>query len=316
MILDVESNRLACLQLTQKALDIERKAVLEERRLSLENNPQQLLFEAMMQSVFKSHPYRQSILGLKKDIHAYRLSRLMKWRRSYYTASNITLVLTGPFAPAPVLDKIKRAFGVLKAHPPPSPPPLLKERCQKRERKTLLKKDIQSSEVHLAYRAPPEDSQESLALEVLSLILGGGESGRLCLKLVRSERLLPDISAAFLGLVDHSVFIVSYALPPGVSEEKVKSLVLKEIHNLQPIRKRELEKAWHVLWKEQVDLFKSGPHLASQTAYYEMQYGDYRKMEARLQDLKKLTPEFIHKTAERWLKRSRLSYVKMEPLAA
>ena len=312
-VLKVESDRLANLLLTKEVLEKERKAVQEERYLVLENSPQGLLFEALMSTIFTKHSYRWPILGYKEDIASYKLKDLKKWYKTYYSPNNIVLALSGSFSKKEAKKQIKKYFGPLKAQEIPEYS-FVKEPKQQRTRHSVVKKPVQSKEVRLAYIGPKEDSREALALEVVALVLGGGESSRLYKKMVREKKLLPDISSGVMGLVDYSVFLISYSLPTGVSESLVKSSVLKEIEalSLQPVTQQELEKVRNIFLNGQVSLLKRSAYRVSQLAYYEMQYRDYRKLYSKLEIVKNLSPDFINNSIERHLIPENLSYVKLE----
>ena len=261
LVLDVESDRVAHLLLNKEVLEKERKAVQEERYMSLENNPKGSLFASLMSLVFQKHPYKWPIIGYKKDIASYKLKDLQKWYRTYYSPGNIVLALSGPFSNKKVKKQIEKYFGPLKREKlPEHQVPLEPE--QKKSRHRILKKPVQTTEIHFAYTGPGEDSIDFLALEAISLILGGGESSRLYQKIVRQKKLLPDIWAVNMDFVDHSVFMISFSLPKGVSESHVKSLVLQEIQSLsgtRPITQKEIEKVRNILLNDQVQRLKKAP---------------------------------------------------------
>ena len=315
LVLDVESDRIANLLLTSEVLEKERKAVQEERYMSLENNPRGFLFESLMSLVFTKHSYKWHIIGYKEDIASYKLEELQNWYKTYYSPNNIVLVLSGPFSEKKAKKQIEKYFGPLSTQVLPSSP-REQEPEQTKARSLTLKKSVQTTEIRFAYRGPKEDSKEFLALEVISLILGGGESSRLYKKIVREKKLLPDISAGTMDFVDYSLLLVSFALPAsGVSESLIKSLVLEEIRDLstQPVTQKEMEKVRNILLNSQVENLKKSSYRAFQLAYYEIQYKDYRKLYTRLETVKNLSQDFIKAVAERYLGPEKLSYVKLEP---
>ena len=314
LVLDVESDRIARLLLNREVLEKERKAVQEERYMSLENNPKGFLFVSLMSLVFQKHPYKWPIIGYKEDIASYKLKDLQSWYRTYYSPGNIVLALSGPFSDKKVTKKIEKYFNPLKRedlpthriHPEPE---------QKKHRHQVLKKPVQTTEIRFAYAGPGENSKDFLALEAIALILGGGESSRLYQKTVRQKKLLSDIRAGAMDFVDHSVFTISFSLPKGASEDHVKSVVLQEIKNLsgaRAITQKEIEKVKNILLNDQVHRLKKSAYRAYQLAYYEMQYGDYRTLYNHLKAAEKLSEDMITHAANRYLKPNRLNYLKME----
>ena len=314
LVLDVESDRIAHLILNKEVLEKERKAVQEERYMSLENNPKGFLFVSLMSLIFKKHPYKWPIIGYKQDIASYKLQDLKKWYRTYYSPGNIVLALSGPFSNRKVKKQIEKYFGPLERQKLPEHKVIL-EPEQKKSRQKILKKSVQTTEIRLAYVGPGESSMDFVALEAISLILGGGESSRLYQNIVKQKKLLPDIWAGTMDFVDHSVFMISFALPKGVSENRVKALLLKEITGLsnnRPITQKEIQKVKNILLNDQVQRLKKSSYRAYQLAYYEMQYGDYKKLYSHLKAAEKLSPDLITHVANRYLDPKKLNYLKMK----
>lgn len=315
LVLDVEADRIANLLLTEEVLNKERKAVQEERYMSLENNPRGLLYESLMSLVFKKHSYQWPIIGYKEDIASYNLQQLKKWYKTHYSPNNIVLALSGPFKEKEAEKQIEKYFAPLKAQNQPVFS-AIEEPEQEKPRSFTLKKAVQTTEIRLAYRGPKENSKEFLALEAISLILGAGESGRLYKKIVREKKLLSGIFSGTMDFVDYGLFLISFTLPQGVKETLVKSLILKEIQNMasQPVTQKELEKVRNILLNSQVSGLKKNGSRAYKLAYYEIQYKDYKKLYEKLEAIQSLSPDFIKSVTQRYLDPKKLSYVKMEPL--
>ena len=315
LVLDAESDRIARLNLTQKTLDTERKAVQEERALSLENNPSGALYEAMMKLVFKKSPYRHPIIGEKEDIASYQLKDLQQWRERFYRPNNIVLALSGPFDEEEAARQIEKYFSPLTNSGGAPPKPLTEstpEPEQTEERRLFLKKEIQTQEIHFAFRGPGEGSKECLALEALSHILGGGESSRLFKKAVREKPLLPDIGAGMITFAKHSLFIVFFSLPKKVSENRIKSLVLKELQKTREkaVTNRELEKAKNILLLDQVNSLKTAAGRALETTHYEMLRGGFRKLFQKPKEIQSLTADSLAEAAAKYLLPSRFCCIK------
>ena len=315
LILDVESDRIANLLLTEEVLNKERKAVQEERYMSLENNPRGLLYEALMSLVFKKHSYKWPIIGYKEDIASYNLEDLKKWYKTHYSPNNIVLTLSGPFKEKEAEKEIEKYFGPLKSQSQPEFSDI-EEPEQEKARHLTLKKAVQTTEVRLAYRGPKENSKEFLALEAVALILGAGESGRLYKKIVRENKLLHGIFSGTMDFVDYSLFLIYFTLPLNAKEALVKSLVLKEIQNIadKSVTQKELGKVRNILLDSQINSLKQSGSRAYKLAYYEIQYKDYRKLYEKLEAVQNLSPDFIKSVTQKYLDPKRLSYVKMEPL--
>ena len=315
LVLDVESDRIANLLLTEEVLNKERKAVQEERYMSLENNPRGLLFESLMSLVFKNHSYKWPIIGYKEDIASYNLKQLKEWYKAHYSPNNIVLTLSGPLKEKETKKQIEKYFGPLKSQNQQAAS-VIEEPEQENPRSLTLKKEVQTTEVRMVYRGPKENSKEFLAMEAISLILGAGESGRLYKKIVREKRLVAGIFSYTMEFVDYSLFLISFTLPKSAKENLVKSLVLQEIQNIasQSVTQKELEKVRNILLNSQVNNLKQSGGRAYNLSYYEIQYRDYRKLFKRLEAVQSLSSDFIKDVTQKYLDANKLSYVKMEPI--
>ena len=315
LILDVESDRMDNLKFSQEDLDKERSAVQEERRLRLENQPLgQFFSETLLSVVFKKHSYRWPIIGHKKDIAAYTLKDLKSWYNSYYSPNNAVLVLSGRFKERNARQLIEKYFGPLKSKEIPKEV-FIKEPEQVQPRYFALKKEVQTSTVALAWRLPESGTKEFLALEILTDILGAGESSRFYKKMVRNKKLLQGVSCSLFNLLQGGIFLVSYTLPKISNEEVVKKEILEEIKKItvENITEEELQKSKNIYLNGVVNNLKHTSSRAYYLASYEMNFKDYKKMYESLNQLEEISLDFIREVAKKYLNFNKMSYLILKP---
>jgi zinc protease len=63
LVMKLESDRMAHLQLVDEVVLPERKVILEERRMRIDNNPAALLEEQTRTAIYLNHPYRIPTIG-------------------------------------------------------------------------------------------------------------------------------------------------------------------------------------------------------------------------------------------------------------
>ena len=80
--------------LRNEDFDMEKKVILEEIALYLDR-PGHVLYEAIMQDHFGSHPMAQSILGPKESIAALRRDQMKSYFDSHYGPGNMALAVAG-----------------------------------------------------------------------------------------------------------------------------------------------------------------------------------------------------------------------------
>src|SRR6185436_16902176 len=67
-VLDLESDRMASLDIRPKMLASEREVVKEERRVHVDNDINGILDEELGTLVWKAHPYRWPVIGWMGDV--------------------------------------------------------------------------------------------------------------------------------------------------------------------------------------------------------------------------------------------------------
>ena len=97
----------------------------------------------------------------------------------------------------------------------------------------------------LAFRIPPFNHQDQIALSALSEILSGGKSSPLVSEIVDKKRLATEVYAYNMDLMDDGLFILMGLANTGVSLEKLEKAFLLEIEKIKQgkLKASELEKA-------------------------------------------------------------------------
>ena len=192
----LEAERLAFLPsaLEQSKFDTEREVVKNERRQSVDNVPYGLVEETLLANVFpKGHPYSWSVIGSMKDLNAASLDDLKAFFAEFYHPANATLCLVGDFDPAAARRLIARYFGPLAAGVRPAK--VKAKEAAVKSRHLELADQVNLPRIHWAWETVADDHPDAPALDLLAIVLAGGETSRLYKSLVRDLRLAKDVSA-------------------------------------------------------------------------------------------------------------------------
>lgn len=97
----------------------------------------------------------------------------------------------------------------------------------------------------LAFRTPPFNHKDQIALSALGEILSGGKSSPLVSEIVDKKRLATEIYAYNMDLQDDGLFIFMGLANVGVSLEKLEKAILQEIEKVKlgKLNEAELQKA-------------------------------------------------------------------------
>ena len=245
VVIDLEADRMTNLKLTDEVFLPERSVIMEERRLRVDNNPSDALFEQLASTAYAAHTYQFPVIGWMSDIGQATVGDALQHYRTYYIPNNAFIVVVGDFDTTALIKQITDAFGDTPIGPPP-PAVRAVEPVQHGERRVELRREAQLPYVAMAYHVPNLNSPDAAALEVLGAILSGGESARLHRELVYRQRLAREAGASYdYTSIDPGLF-TAYAQPlPGQSEAAVEAALTRELERAaaEPPTAHELEKA-------------------------------------------------------------------------
>ncbi|MEI9901913.1 MAG: DUF3035 domain-containing protein [Hyphomicrobium sp.] len=96
LVMRMEADRMANLQIVEKELTPERQVVLEERRMRIDNVPSALLDEKARAELFgERRPYGMPTAGFVGDVEKLGVDDLMAFYRRFYAPNNAVLIMAG-----------------------------------------------------------------------------------------------------------------------------------------------------------------------------------------------------------------------------
>lgn len=305
----LESDRMANLLLNKEDFELEKKIVLEERRQRYEDDPENLIFEEVIGTAFKNHPYRRPVIGWTEEIESITLEDVKEHYRKFYCPDNAFIIVAGDIEEEEVLRKIREKFEKIPKCTSPKSSKLPLEPKQYGEKRVILKRQTHLPVLVMAYKVPAFPNIDSLSLELLSSILGGGKSSRLYRKLAVEKELVVDVATSNSPLSRDGFLFFVYAYIKDISKiEEVERVIRDEIDKLKRElpEERELEKA-----KNQVEasfLF-SQDSVFGHSLYlgrFEI-LGDWRLINEYRRSIISLTALDIQSTAKKYLTNENLT---------
>jgi zinc protease len=237
MLSDISVNSV----LDETELDLEKKVVLEEMRLS-EDSPQRHLSRQLYNVVFSGHPYGRSILGTPEIIQALTRDTLLSFYRRYYVPESFALVVVGPVDPAETLRAAERSLGRLPRSgfqrlPTPAPASLT-------PKKVDMPRPGALAYLGLGWLGPKLDHADTPAVDLLVSILGQSRSSRLPQSLRERLALVNSVGSDYAALEAGGVITVTAQLEPS-NLARAEAEVLKEVQRVreQGVTDAELRRA-------------------------------------------------------------------------
>ena len=176
-------------------MDQERQAVCEEINIS-EDNPFGKAYRTSLKTLFGPHPYGKNVLVTKENVTNVARDSVYAYYRRYYAPNNMTTVIVGDIDPVATLELVKKYFAAIPRGSTPedryiAPTP--------RTKVDLLEipKDVDQAYLMMMAIGPRAESPDQFALDLVSTMLGDGESSRLWKKLRTEEGLVYTVGFSF-----------------------------------------------------------------------------------------------------------------------
>lgn len=228
LMMQLESDRMVHLNLSEDNVATEKQVILEERNQRVDSDPSALMNEQMAAAQFLNHPYAIPVIGWRHEIEQLTRAQALAFYAAYYAPNNAILIVAGDVKPNDVRILAKKYYGPLvpsgqiKTRQRPVEPPQLAER-----RLTMSDPRVAQPYVSRSYLAPERnagDQKQAAALTILAEVLGGsGTTSVLTRALSFDSKVAVYASASYGGTsVDPDTFNLVVVPSAGVSLQQAE----------------------------------------------------------------------------------------------
>ena len=311
----MEAERLRHPVINQIGVDTQREVVKEEKRLRMDNQPYGGLFNAILTTLFKKHPYKGTVIGSMEDLNSAKLEEFNAFFKKYYIPNNATLVVAGDIKPEQTKKWINEYFGSIPKGTPitrnfPKETPITQE-----FEETIYDANIQIPAYIFAYRTPAGNERDAYILSMLGSYLSKGKSSVLYKKLVDNEKKALAVEAFNLGLVDHSIFAF-FAIPMGnTSKDILKKDIDAEIKKLQTdlISEEDYQKLQNQVENDFVNANSSVEGIANTLADSYLLKGNTNLINEEINIYRSITREDLRNAARKYLNSNQRAIINYLP---
>ncbi len=311
----MEAERLRHPVINQIGVDTQREVVKEEKRLRMDNQPYGGLFNAILTTLFKKHPYKGTVIGSMEDLNSAKLEEFNAFFKKYYIPNNATLVVAGDIKPEQTKKWINEYFGSIPKGTPvtrnfPKETPITQE-----FEETIYDANIQIPAYIFAYRTPAGNERDAYILNMLGSYLSKGKSSVLYKKLVDNEKKALAVEAFNLGLVDHSIFAF-FAIPMGnTSKDVLKKDIDAEIKKLQTdlISEEDYQKLQNQVENDFVNANSSVEGIANTLADSYLLKGNTNLINEEINIYRSITREDLRNAAKKYLNSNQRAIINYLP---
>lgn len=282
-------------------VDNEREVVIEEIKMG-EDSPERRASQALFKTMFKSHPYGVPVIGFAKNIRRVTIRELKQYFQTRYVPKNMFLVVSGDFETKAMTKKIQKYFAAFSSFKLKASR-RKKEPTQLRPRVLVKKTEFKKSILYLAWRGPSVQHKDVPALDVMSLILGQGDSSRLAQKLRLEKAVVNAIGASAFTPQDPGFLAITMHLERNNLAEAL-ALTTQEILEIikTPPSPEEMQKAINNLASEQIYSVETVDGIARKAGSMEFYTGDFNYFPKYLKQIYALKPKDIQAVAKKYFK--------------
>jgi zinc protease len=319
LAMKLESDRMQNLNLTAEEFGKEVRVVMEERRMRTDDNPESLLYEKMMATVYQEHPYHHPVIGWMSDLEALTVDDAKSWYERWYAPNNATLVIAGDVNADEVFALAKRYYGPIPKRVQP-PRRNFTEPKQAGIKRLVVKAPAELPQIFMSFHTPtvidPDQDWKPYALDVLAGVLDGNESARLNKHLVREQQIASSAGAGYESTGrGPSLFMLVATPSEGKTVEAVEAALRRELALLVKggVSADELKRVKAQVLAGEVYKRDSLFYQAMQIGQMESIGLGHRAVPLLLEKIQAVTAEQVQQVAREFLQDDNLTVAVLDP---
>jgi zinc protease len=328
-LLWLESDRMLALNINNKALNTQRKVVVEEFKETTLDEPYGDVWHHLSDMVYKKHPYRWPVIGLEpRHIEEATLTDVKDFYKKHYTPNNAIIVITGNLEKSGnielsrnpdsigtegVIRKVEKWFGDIPKGDVPSRN-LPKEPQQKKSVRKIVEANVPVEAFYLAFRSPDRLDKAYYATDLLTDILSSGSSSRFYRRLLKEKRLFSEIDCYLTGSIDPGIILIEGKNTEGVTLEAAEEAIWVELETLKQelVSETELQKLKNKIESQQAFGDAGALNKAMNLAYFEL-IGNANLINEEAGKYNVITVEDIQKAAQTMFRKENSSVLIYKP---
>ncbi len=291
--LDVLNDMLRNPLFKKEALEKEKKIVMDEKMIFFDdpNTYQWLLF---LKNLYKKHPTKYDGFGNSKTIGSLRREDVIEFHSNYYRPNNMTIVVVG--GNKKIVPEIKKVFGDFKSGKIPKYRKV-KEPLTKRKKIVSVYKDVEHSYYVLGYKTNKRTHKDCYVLDIISFILGHGQSSRLFNEM-RIKRGIGYSVGVLNDLNKDYGYFASYVTTDNKNVKQVRDIINTQM-SLEDLNDEEINRAKDMI--EGVTLIRdeNNKERSDWISYWDM-IGDYKKVNSFIKNIRRVKKDDIKRVIKKY----------------
>ncbi len=293
--LDILSDMVSDPVFDPKILEKEKQVVLKEINM-VTDDPRLHQWILFQENLFEKHPAKNPTYGTAKTVKSFDRGHVSGYYFSHYVPNNMVISVVGNVGN--VKRKIEKYFGNLK------PGKLLRrpevnEPLQNKLKKFVEKKKTLNSYMVLGYKTVSRTHPDSYILDVISAVLGRGQSGWMFDEIRNKRGLAYQVGVNIEHESDYGMFAIYTGLDKK-NIEKAKKIILEQLRRLEKLNGTELNEAKMYIEGNHTLQMEDNFHHADNLAVWES-IKDANLAGSYLSTMNKVTVEDVRRVAKKYL---------------
>ncbi|MEI8248898.1 MAG: pitrilysin family protein [Candidatus Taylorbacteria bacterium] len=206
----------------QAEAEKEKGVIIEELRM-YEDLPQRHVHDVLNELMFGDQPVGWKIIGTEENIKAFTREQLLTYRGEHYVAGSTIVVVAGSFDEKNISAQIEKAFASIPAGTGKGK--VAVKYSQSIPQVAVAHKDVQQTHLAFGIRTFSVFDDRIPAIKVLSVLLGGGMSSRLFLRMREELGICYYVSAHHSAYTDHGDITISAGVDNARVDQAIQGIL-------------------------------------------------------------------------------------------
>lgn len=229
----LEADRMLHLNLDARALEREKRVVLEEFKESCLNEPYGDIWHHIGPMAYRVHPYRIPTIGqVPQHIEDATLEDVKAFFDRFYCPNNAVLSICGNVEPETAFSLTQKWFGeiergiVNKVKSPYEP-------LQTERRVVEVDANVPLNAIYLVFHSAERNHNAYYIDDFITDVLAEGDASQLYQNLVKEQELFSSIDAYITASIDTGLMIVEGKISDDISFEVAEKAIWQELEKLK-----------------------------------------------------------------------------------
>ncbi|MFV0337439.1 MAG: M16 family metallopeptidase [Chthoniobacterales bacterium] len=287
--------------LAKEDVDLERSVIAEEIQMYYDD-PAEHISDLLNTVFWKKHSLARPITGTLDSIKTIHSKELKKYLKHHYLPDNTCISAAGCLAHEEFLRFVEKKFTASASQISTWVDPESTASIRHRARVVLEERDIQQTQLQLAFPCPSITHSDRSAMNILNVLLAGNSSSRLFQELREKRGYCYSVSSHPNYLSDTGQLSLSLALDSAKIYPSLR-LINREVKRFRdrPVSKNELRRAVCYLTGSRLMAMERTVFQNSRIGHAVLSFGKVPDPQETVECYEKLTPQDIQSVSRRYL---------------